>query len=105
MSQIIRSKPQDRPLERFSDPSGGRELYKCEVDFLDGESVVFPSEKYAATKVPESSEELSSVLSEGQKTVLKDSKTQTLELAWRQHSRSLSKGSQGAEQTAYGDCG
>ena len=69
-----------RPLssEKFSDPSGGRERYKCEVDLIGG--VENPSfslqKKYVAAKAPETGEELFQVLSEGQKKLLDDSKAQ-----------------------------
>ena len=58
-----------RPLsgEKFVDPSGGRELYKCEVDLNDG--VENPSfslqKKYVAAKAPETGEELFQLLSDG----------------------------------------
>jgi len=69
-----------RPLssEKFSDPSGGRERYKCEVDLIDG--VENPSfslqKKYVAAEAPETGEGLFQLLSEGQKKLLDDSKAQ-----------------------------
>jgi hypothetical protein len=67
-----------RPLsgERFFDPSGGREHYKCEADLNDGvENQSFSvKNKYVAVKVPETGEELFLMLSEGQKKLLEDSK-------------------------------
>jgi len=69
-----------RPLsgEKFLDPSGGRERYKCEVDLIGG--VENPSfslqKKYVAAKAPETGEELFQLLSEGQKKLLHDSKAQ-----------------------------
>jgi hypothetical protein len=69
-----------RPLsgEKFSDPSGGRERYKCEVDLIGG--VENPSfslqKKYVAAKVLETGEELFQLLSEGQKKLLNDAKAQ-----------------------------
>ena len=69
-----------RPLsgEKFLDPSGGRERYKCEVDLNDGvENQSFSVQnRYVAAKVPETGEELFQLLSEGQKTLLEDSKIQ-----------------------------
>ncbi len=69
-----------RPVsgERFADPSGGREGYKCEVDLNDGvEQESFSvQKKYVAAKVPETGEELFGLLSEGQKKLLADSKVQ-----------------------------
>ena len=60
-----------RPLsgEKFLDPSGDRERYKCEVDLNDGvENQSFSvQKKYVAAKVPETGEEFSQMLSEGQK--------------------------------------
>jgi hypothetical protein len=62
--------------ERFLDPSGGRERYKCEVDLISG--VENPSfslqKKCVAAKAPETGEELFQLLSEGQKKLLHDSK-------------------------------
>jgi hypothetical protein len=69
-----------RPLsgEKFVDPSGGRERYKCEVDLNDG--VENPSfslqKKYVAAKAPETGEELFQLLSQGQKKLIEDSKIQ-----------------------------
>jgi len=67
-----------RPVsgERFVDPTGGRERYKCEVDLNDGvENQSFSVQrKYVAAKVPETGEEVFHLLSEGQKKLLADSK-------------------------------
>jgi hypothetical protein len=69
-----------RPVsgERFVDPSGGRESYKCEVDLNDGvEQESFSvQQKYVAAKVPETGEEVWRLLSEGQKKLLAESKVQ-----------------------------
>jgi hypothetical protein len=69
-----------RPLsgEKFLDPSGGRERYKCEVDLNDGvENQSFSVQnRYVAATVPETGEELFQLLSEGQKALLADSKIQ-----------------------------
>ena len=69
-----------RPVsgEKFVDPSGGRERYKCEVDLNDGvENQSFSVQnKYVAAKVPETGEEFFQLLSEGQKKLLEDSKVQ-----------------------------
>jgi hypothetical protein len=67
-----------RPVsgERFADPTGGRERYKCEVDLNDGvENQSFSVQrKYVAAKVPETGTEVFGLLSEGQKKLLADSK-------------------------------
>jgi hypothetical protein len=69
-----------RPVagEKFLDPSGGRERYKCEVDLNDGvENQSFSVQnRYVAAKVPETGEEFFQLLSEGQKTLLERSKVQ-----------------------------
>ena len=69
-----------RPLsgEKFLDPSGGRERYKCEVDLNDGiENQSFSVQnRYVAAKVPETGEEIYQLLSEGQKKLLESSKVQ-----------------------------
>lgn len=64
--------------ERFVDPTGGRERYKCEVDLNDGvEAQSFSvQEKYVEAKTPETGEEILRLLSEGQKKLLEDSKVQ-----------------------------
>src|SRR5271163_2513482 len=67
-----------RPLsgEKFLDPSGGRERYKCEVDLNDGIEVKsFSVERgYADAKVPLTGTEIFQLLSVGQKKLLQDSK-------------------------------
>jgi hypothetical protein len=69
-----------RPLsgEKFLDPSGGRERYKCEVDLNDGvENQSFSVQnRNVAAKVPETGEAIYQLLSEGQKKLLEDSKVQ-----------------------------
>jgi hypothetical protein len=69
-----------RPVsgEKFVDPSGGREDFKCEVDLNDGvENQSFSVEKkYVSAKAPATGEELLKLLSEGQKKLLEDSKVQ-----------------------------
>ena len=69
-----------RPLsgEKFLDPSGGRERYKCEVDLNDGvENQSFSLQnRYVAAKVPETGEGIYQLLSDGQKKLLADSKVQ-----------------------------
>jgi hypothetical protein len=62
--------------ERFLDPSGGSEGYKCEVDLSGGvENQSFSVQKrYVAAKVPKTGAELFQVLSEGQKKLIEDSK-------------------------------
>src|SRR5271168_216794 len=73
-----------RPVsgEKFVDPSGGRERYKCEVDLNDGIEVQSYSvqRKYVAATVPTTGEELFRLLSVGQKKLLEDSKVQ---IDWR----------------------
>jgi CYTH domain len=69
-----------RPLagEKFIDPSSGRERYKCEVDLnagIENQSYSVQSNNLAG-KVPESGEELLSLLSDGQKKLLEDSQVQ-----------------------------
>jgi CYTH domain len=74
----ITTKLRPRNGETFSDPSGGRERYKCEVNLTGG--VENPSfsvqKKYVAAKVPETGEELFQLLTEGQRKLLEDSKVQ-----------------------------
>jgi hypothetical protein len=69
-----------RPLsgEKFLDPSGGRDRYKCEVDLNDGvENQSFSVQnRYVAARVPETGEEVYQLLSEGQKKLLEGSKVQ-----------------------------
>jgi hypothetical protein len=69
-----------RPLsgEKFLDPSGGRERYKCEVDLNDGvENQSFSVQnRYVASRVPETGEEVYHLLSTGQKKLLEGSKVQ-----------------------------
>ena len=64
--------------EKFLDPSGGRERYKCEVDLNDGvENESFSVQnRSVAAKVPETGEAIYQLLSEGQKKLLADSKVQ-----------------------------
>ena len=73
-----------RPLsgEKFVDPTGGRERYKCEVDLNDGvEAQSFSVQaKDVDAKVPETGEELLGLLSEGQKKLLEDAKA---EIDWK----------------------
>jgi hypothetical protein len=67
-----------RPVsgEKFVDPTGGRERYKCEVDLNGGVEVQSFSvqKKYIAAKAPETGEGVLQLLSEGQKKLLEDSK-------------------------------
>ncbi len=64
--------------EKFVEPSGGREGFKCEVDLNDGvENQSFSvQKKYVAAKAPMTGEELLQLLSEAQKKLLEDSKVQ-----------------------------
>jgi hypothetical protein len=67
-----------RPIsgEKFVDPSGGRERFKCEVDLNDGvENPSFSFQnKYRAAMAPETGEELFQLLSEGHKRLLEEAK-------------------------------
>jgi hypothetical protein len=67
-----------RPVsgEKFVDPTGGREDYKCEVDVNDGvEAQSFSVQReYADAKVPETGPEVFQLLSAGQKKLLEESK-------------------------------
>ena len=69
-----------RPLpgDKFVNPSGVRDGYKCEVDFNDGvETESFSVvNKYLTAKAPVTGEELFQRLSEGQKKLLRDAKVQ-----------------------------
>ena len=69
-----------RPLsgEKFVDPSGPRERYKCEVDLNDGvENESFSlRNKYVAAKAPVTGEELFQLLSKRQKKLLEESNVQ-----------------------------
>jgi hypothetical protein len=67
-----------RPVsgERFTDPTGGSERYKCEVDLNNGvENQAFSVQsKYDPVKAPESGEDLSRLLNAGQKKLIADAK-------------------------------
>jgi len=69
-----------RPLpgDKFVNPSGVRDGYKCEVDFNDGvETESFSVvNKYLTAKAPVTGKELFQRLSEGQKRLLQDSGVQ-----------------------------
>jgi hypothetical protein len=69
-----------RPLpgDKFVNPSGVGDDYKCEVDFNDGvETESFSVvNKYLTAKAPVTGEEIFRQLSEGQKRLLQDSKVQ-----------------------------
>jgi hypothetical protein len=69
-----------RPLpgEKFVDPSGVRDDYKCEVDLNDGiENESFSlGNKYVTAKAPLTGGEIFQQLSDGQKQLLRDSKVQ-----------------------------
>jgi CYTH domain len=73
-----------RPVsgEKFVDPTGGSERYKCEVDLNDGvEAQSFSVQaKDVDAKVPETGEGLFQLLSEGQKRLLEDAKA---EIDWK----------------------
>ena len=57
----------------FSDPSGGSENFKCEVDVVGGEEQKSYSilSKFAGQQVPETGAEIFGMLSSGQKDILK----------------------------------
>jgi hypothetical protein len=65
-----------RPPEakKFGDPTQGREDFKCENDLTGGE--VTPSysirRKYAASQVPDTGHDISSLLSDGQKKLIRE---------------------------------
>jgi hypothetical protein len=82
----ITAKLRPLPGEKFIDPSGGRERWKCEVDLNDGvENPSFSVQtRYVAGKVPETGQEIYQLLSEGQKKLLEDSK---LQIDWRRVKR------------------
>jgi hypothetical protein len=69
-----------RPLpgDKFVNPSGVRDDYKCEVDFNDGVATESFSvmNKYLTAKTPVTGEEIFQELSEGQKRLLRDAKVQ-----------------------------
>jgi hypothetical protein len=69
-----------RPLpgDKFVNPSGVRDGYKCEIDFNDGVATESFSvvNKYLTAKAPVTGEELFQLLSEGQKRLLQDSRVQ-----------------------------
>jgi hypothetical protein len=60
--------------KRFTDPSGGREDFKCEMDMIRGESNPAYSirNKYSASRVPDEGTQILSLLSDGQKKLLKE---------------------------------
>ena len=95
-----------RPLsgERFADPSGGREDYKCEVDLNDGaEAQSFSMQtKFAGAKAPETGEELLRELSVGQKKLLEESK---VPIDWRRVKRVAEIRSTGWATRAKGPLG
>jgi hypothetical protein len=66
------------PGDKFVNPSGLRDDYKCEVDFNDGAATESFSvvNKYLTAKAPVRGEELFQRLSEGQKRLLQHSKVQ-----------------------------
>jgi hypothetical protein len=82
----ITAKLRPRSGEKFLDPSGGREHYKCEVDLNDGvENQSFSVQsRHVVAKVPETGWEIYQLLSEGQKKLLEDSK---LEIDWKRVKR------------------
>jgi hypothetical protein len=77
-----------RPVagERFVDPSGGHERYKCEVDLNDGvENQSFSVQnRYVAAKIPETGEELSQLLSAGQKKLIAEA---NVKIDWKRVGR------------------
>jgi hypothetical protein len=78
-----------RPVsgERFADPTGGKERYKCEVDLNDGveaESFSVQNRDVSAKGPPATGEELRQLLSEGQRQLLEDTK---VEIDWKRVQR------------------
>lgn len=77
-----------RPVsgERFADPTGGKEQFKCEVDLNDGvEAESFSVQnRHVSAKGPATGEELRQLLSEGQRQLLEDSK---VEIDWKRVQR------------------
>jgi hypothetical protein len=77
-----------RPVEgeRFADPTGGAERYKCEADLNDGvEAQSFSVQKrHVSAKVPATGEELRRLLSDGQRKLLEDS---TIRIDWKRVQR------------------
>lgn len=67
-----------RPPEakRFGDPTQGREDFKCENDLTGGEVTRSYSirKKYAASRVPDAGQDISSLLSDGQKKLIRETK-------------------------------
>ena len=63
----------------FSDPSGGRENFKCEVDVVGGEEQKSYSilNKFAGEHVPDTGAEVIGMLSSGQKDLLKQAHVST----------------------------
>lgn len=62
--------------ENFSDPSGGRENYKCEVDIIGGKGIESYSIKssYSGPQLPRTGTELRSLFTDGQKDLLKQAR-------------------------------
>ena len=73
-----------RPVEgeRFADPTGGAERFKCEADLNDGvETQSFSvRNRRVSGKVPATGEELRRLLSDGQRKLLEDS---TMQIDWK----------------------
>lgn len=63
----------------FSDPSGGRENFKCEVDVVGGEEQKSYSilSKFAGQRIPDKGAEIFGILSSGQKDLLKQAHVST----------------------------
>ena len=65
-----------RPLtsQRFGEPSGGRENFKCEMDMIGGELIPSYSirSKLAASRVPDGGAEILKLLSDGQKKLMQN---------------------------------
>lgn len=63
--------PEER---RLPDPSGGRENFKCEFDLNAGRATLSYSirSRYAAARLPETGKDISSLLSAGQKKLLRE---------------------------------
>jgi hypothetical protein len=77
-----------RPVsgERFADPTGGKERFKCEVDLNDGvEAESFSVQnRHVSAEGPATGEGLRQLLSEGQRQLLENSK---VEIDWKRVQR------------------
>jgi hypothetical protein len=72
-----------RPPEnkKFADPSAGREDFKCELDLTGDKAVQSYSirSQYAGSQVPDAGQDISNMLSDGQRKLLKET---TISIDW-----------------------